>query len=85
MKIWGIPQLQAFSTVSAIRDHSLKMPSNPAMVNGVQAKLNVSCPIRFIPGKIAYGRRRTEKVAGTDNTYRLVKQENYIVSKDFSH
>ena len=36
-------------------------------------------------GKIAYGRRRTEKVAGTDNTYRLVKQENYIVSKDYSH
>lgn len=36
-------------------------------------------------GKIAYGRRRTEKVAGTDNTYRLVKQDNYIVSKDYSH
>lgn len=36
-------------------------------------------------GKIAYGRRRTEKVAGTDNTYRLVKQDSYIVSKEFSH
>lgn len=36
-------------------------------------------------GKIVYGRRRTEKVAGTDNDYRLVKQDSFITSKDFSH
>ena len=36
-------------------------------------------------GKIVYGRRRTEKIAGTDNDYHLVKQDNYIMSKDFSH
>ena len=45
-------------------------------------------------GKIAYGRRRTEKVHGTRNDYRLVEQENYllvdglheaIVSEDLWH
>lgn len=30
-------------------------------------------------GKIAYGRRRTEKVHGTRNDYRLVEQENYLL------
>lgn len=30
-------------------------------------------------GKIAYGRRRTEKVHGTRNDYRLVEQDNYIL------
>ena len=30
-------------------------------------------------GKIAYGRRRTEKVIGTRNDYRLVDQDNYIL------
>lgn len=36
-------------------------------------------------GKMVYGRRRTEKVSGTDNDYRLVKQDDYITSKQFSH
>lgn len=30
-------------------------------------------------GKIAYGRRKTEKVHGTRNDYHLVEQENYIL------
>ena len=30
-------------------------------------------------GKIAYGRRRTEKIHGTRNDYRLVEQDNYIL------
>ena len=30
-------------------------------------------------GKIAYGRRRSEKVHGTRNDYRLVKQDNYLL------
>lgn len=30
-------------------------------------------------GKIAYGRRKTEKVHGTRNEYHLVEQDNYIV------
>lgn len=30
-------------------------------------------------GKIAYGRRRTEKVHGTRNDYHLVEQDNYIL------
>ena len=48
-----------------------------------QVKRILSNPL--YTGKIAYGRRRTEKVAGTDNTYHLVKQDNYIVSNSFSH
>lgn len=36
-------------------------------------------------GKIAYGRRRTEKVEGTENDYRLVKQDSYVVSNSVSH
>lgn len=45
-------------------------------------------------GKISYGRRKTEKVHGTRNEYRLVEQENYllvdglhegIVSEDLWH
>lgn len=30
-------------------------------------------------GKIAYGRRRTEKVHGTRNDYKLVEQDNYLL------
>ncbi|WP_331466204.1 recombinase family protein [Blautia sp. DFI.6.71] len=30
-------------------------------------------------GKLAYGRRKNEKVAGTRNEYRIVKQENYML------
>lgn len=30
-------------------------------------------------GKIAYGRRRTEKVNGTRNEYQLVEQDNYLI------
>lgn len=36
-------------------------------------------------GRIAYGRRRTEKVEGTENDYRLVKQDSFIVSNEISH
>ena len=31
-------------------------------------------------GKIAYGRRKTEKVHGTRNEYRLVEQENFLLT-----
>ena len=31
-------------------------------------------------GKIAYGRRKTEKVRGTRNEYHLVEQDNYILA-----
>lgn len=31
-------------------------------------------------GKIAYGRRKTEKVHGTRNEYRLVEQENFLLA-----
>ncbi len=31
-------------------------------------------------GKIAYGRRKTEKVHGTRNEYRLVEQDNYLLT-----
>lgn len=30
-------------------------------------------------GKIAFGRRKNEKVSGTRNTYRIVKQDDYMV------
>lgn len=30
-------------------------------------------------GKIAYGRRRTEKVHGTRNDYKLVEQDDYLL------
>lgn len=30
-------------------------------------------------GKISYGRRKTEKVHGTRNEYKLVEQENYLL------
>lgn len=36
-------------------------------------------------GRVAWGRRRTEKVEGKDNEYRLVKQDNYILSDDLAH
>ena len=31
-------------------------------------------------GKIAYGRRKTEKVHGTRNDYHLVEQEDYLLA-----
>jgi len=36
-------------------------------------------------GRIAYGRRRTKKIIGTENEYRLEKQEDYILSDVISH
>lgn len=36
-------------------------------------------------GKIAWGRRRTEKVQGTSNEQRLVPQEEFIMSEKKSH
>lgn len=42
-----------------------------------QIKRIISQPL--YTGKIAYARRRTEKVEGTENDYRLVKQDNYIL------
>ena len=48
-----------------------------------QVKRIISQPL--YTGKIAYARRRTEKVDGTENDYRLVKQDNYIVSNIVSH
>ena len=32
-------------------------------------------------GKIAYGRRKTEKVRGTRNEYELVEQDNYLLAE----
>ena len=32
-------------------------------------------------GKIAYGRRKTEKVRGTRNEYKLVEQDNYLLAE----
>ncbi len=34
---------------------------------------------RELSGKLAYGRRKNEKVSGTRNEYRIVKQENYML------
>ena len=34
---------------------------------------------RVYCGKLAYGRRKNEKVSGTRNEYRIVKQENYML------
>ena len=48
-----------------------------------QVKRILSNPL--YTGKIAYGRRRTEKVEGTENDYRLVKQDSFIVSDIVSH
>lgn len=36
-------------------------------------------------GRIAWGRRRTEKVQGTSNEQRLVPQEEFIMSEKKSH
>lgn len=36
-------------------------------------------------GRVAWGKRRTEKVPGSDNEYRLVKQDEYILSEVISH
>lgn len=35
--------------------------------------------------RVAWGKRRTEKVPGKDNEYRLVKQDEYILSEVISH
>lgn len=35
--------------------------------------------------RVAWGKRRTEKVPGKDNEYRLVKQDEYILSEVVSH
>ena len=48
-----------------------------------QVKRILSNPL--YTGKIAYGRRRTEKVEGTENDYHLVKQDSFIVSNVISH
>ena len=32
-------------------------------------------------GKIAYGRRRTEKVHGTRNDYHMVQKDDYLLMK----
>lgn len=36
-------------------------------------------------GRVAWGKRRTEKVPGSANEYRLVKQDEYILSEVISH
>ncbi|NBH85304.1 recombinase family protein, partial [Lachnospiraceae bacterium] len=36
-------------------------------------------------GRMAYGRRRTEKVDGTENEYRLVNKDEYILTESRSH
>lgn len=36
-------------------------------------------------GRVVWGKRRTEKVPGKDNEYRLVKQDEYILSEVISH
>ena len=36
-------------------------------------------------GRVAWGKRRTEKVPGKDNEYRLVKQDEYILSEVISN
>jgi len=36
-------------------------------------------------GRVAWGKRRTEKVAGEENEYRLVKQDTYILSDKITH
>lgn len=41
--------------------------------NSLDSKNPVYC------GKIAYGRRRTEKVHGTRNDYHLVEQDDYLL------
>lgn len=41
--------------------------------------------LEFITGRVAWGKRRTEKVHGKDNEYRLVKQDEYILSEVISH
>lgn len=41
--------------------------------------------LEFITGRVAWGKRRTEKVPGKDNEYRLVKQDEYILSEVISH
>ncbi len=41
--------------------------------------------LEFITGRVAWGKRRTEKVPGKDNEYRLVKQDEYILSEVVSH
>ena len=48
-----------------------------------QVKRILSNPL--YTGKIAYGRRRTEKVEGTENDYRLVRQDSFIISNVVSH
>ena len=44
-----------------------------------------SCNRRQSTGRVAWGKRRTEKVPGKDNEYRLVKQDEYILSEVVSH
>ena len=36
-------------------------------------------------GRMSWGRRRTEKVEGTENEYRLVRQKNYVISEEITH
>lgn len=36
-------------------------------------------------GRVSWGRRRTEKVVGEDNTYKLVQQDDYIMSDNVAH
>ena len=49
---------------------------NPLFASGTIQKI-LKNPVYC--GKIAFGRRRTEKVKGTRNEYRLVEQESYLL------
>lgn len=64
-----------------------KAPNNPnhkfTSWDTRQIKMILDSPI--YTGRMSWGRRRTEKVEGTENEYKLVKQDDYIVSEFITH
>ena len=61
-------------------DFSTSMEKMMITILGAVAELERENIIaQSLLGRVAWGKRRTEKVPGKDNEYRLVKQDEYIL------
>ena len=69
----GVAKYLANHGINKIQRQNGKNPLFDAHLVRIILKNPVYC------GKIAYGRRKTEKVHGTRNEYHLVEQDNYIL------
>ena len=69
----GVAKYLEHHGIRKIQRQNGKNPLFDAQLVRIILKNSVYC------GKIAYGRRKTEKVHGTRNEYHLVEQDNYIL------